>query len=53
MEKMTFWLRPWAHRTRFWVQRADEGIAAPWVAGFEIESRKNKKIRGQLSPKIK
>ena len=32
-----------AHRTRSWVKRAVKGIAAPWVAGVEIESRKKKK----------
>ena len=32
-----------AHRTRSWVKRAVKGIAAPWVAGVDVESRKKKK----------
>ena len=32
-----------AHITRSWVKRAVKEIAAPWVAGFEVESRKKKK----------
>ena len=32
-----------AHITRSWVKRAVEGIAAPWVTGVEVESRKKKK----------
>ena len=32
-----------AHRTCSWVKRDVKGIAAPWVAGVEIESRKKKK----------
>ena len=32
-----------AHRTRSSVKRAVKGIATPWVAGVEIESRKKKK----------
>ena len=32
-----------AHRTRSWVKRAAKGIAAPWVTGVEVESRKKKK----------
>ena len=41
-----------AHRTRSWVKRAVEGIAAPWIMGVEVEVMKNKKIGGRLSPKI-
>ena len=41
-----------AHKTRSWVKRAVEGLAASWVAGFEIEEKKIEKIRGRLSPKI-
>ena len=41
-----------AHKTRSWVKRAIEGIAAPWIAGVEVEVKKKKKIRGRLSPKI-
>jgi hypothetical protein len=41
-----------AHITRSWVKRAVEGIAALWITGVEVESKKKKKIRGQLSPKI-
>ena len=32
-----------AHRTRSWVKRAVKGIAAPWVTGVEVESRKKNK----------
>ena len=32
-----------AHRTRSWVWIAGEGIAYPWVAGVEIEAKKNEK----------
>ena len=32
-----------AHRTRSWVKRAVEGIAAPWIARVEIEGKKKKK----------
>ena len=32
-----------AHRTRSWVKRAAKGIAAPWVTGVEVESRKKQK----------
>ena len=32
-----------AHRTRSWVKSVVKGIAASWVAGVEIESRKKKK----------
>ena len=34
-----------AHRTRSWVQRADEGTTTSWVARVEIESRKKKNMR--------
>ena len=33
-----------AHRTRSWVKRAVEGIAAPWITGVEVEVKKKKKI---------
>ena len=33
-----------AHRTCSWVKRVVEGIAAPWITGAEIESKKKKKI---------
>ena len=32
-----------AHRTRSWVKRAVKGIAALWVTGVEVESKKKKK----------
>jgi hypothetical protein len=32
-----------AHRTRSWAKRAVEGIAAPWIAGFEIKEKKMKR----------
>ena len=32
-----------AHRTHSWVKGAVKGIAAPWVTGVEVESRKKKK----------
>ena len=32
-----------AHRTRCWVQRADKGTAAPWIAGVKVEGKKKKK----------
>ena len=32
-----------AHITRSWVKRDVKGIAALWVAGVEVESRKKKK----------
>ena len=31
-----------AHRTHSWVKRAIKGIAVPWVAGVEVESKKKK-----------
>ena len=36
-----------AHTTRCWVQRANEGTTAPWIAGIKIKSKKMKKIRGR------
>ena len=32
-----------ARRTRSWMKRAAKGIAAPWVAAVEVESKKKKK----------
>ena len=34
-----------ARGTRSWVKRAVKGIAAPWVVGVEVESKKKKKRR--------
>ena len=42
-------MRMMASRTRPWGQRAVKRIAAPWVAGVEVESRKIKKIPATLA----
>ena len=43
-----------AHTTCCWVQRADEGTAAPWIAGVKVEIKKNeKRYKDELGPKIK
>ena len=32
-----------ADRTRYWVQRADEGTISPWIAGVKVETKENEK----------
>jgi len=45
-------MRMMASRTHPWGKRAVKRIAAPLVAGVEVEGKKMKKIQGRLSPKI-
>ena len=45
-------MRMMASRTRPGGKRAVKRLAAPWVAGVEVEIKKKKKIRGRLSPQI-
>jgi hypothetical protein len=40
-----------AQNIRSWAQRAVEWMAAPWIEGLEIESKKIKKIQEELGPK--
>jgi hypothetical protein len=43
-------MRMMASRTRPWGQRAVKRIAAPWVAGVEVEIKKKKRYEDELSP---
>ena len=41
-----------AHRTRSWVKRAVKEIAAPWVAGVEVESKKKKEEDTRMTESV-